>query len=51
MQMSKLINSLINFGFNFWQSGELAESVSKIIDSHLADGVDMSEVQVLAIYT
>ncbi|KAM4071352.1 hypothetical protein ACB094_11G056000 [Castanea mollissima] len=26
-------------------SGELAESVSKIIDSQLADGVDMSEVQ------
>ncbi|XP_048327618.1 vacuolar protein sorting-associated protein 53 A [Ziziphus jujuba] len=26
-------------------SGELAESVSKIIDSHLVDGVDMSEVQ------
>ncbi|KAK6917988.1 Vps53, N-terminal [Dillenia turbinata] len=26
-------------------SGELAENVSKIIDSHLAEGVDMSEVQ------
>ncbi|KDO54007.1 hypothetical protein CISIN_1g0191321mg, partial [Citrus sinensis] len=26
-------------------SGDLAESVSKIIDSQLADGVDMSEVQ------
>lgn len=32
--------------FNSWQSGELAESVSKIIDSQFADGVDMSEVQV-----
>lgn len=29
------------------QSGDLAESVSKIIDSQLADGVDMSEVQVI----
>ncbi|XP_030543340.1 vacuolar protein sorting-associated protein 53 A isoform X1 [Rhodamnia argentea] len=28
-------------------AGELAESVSKIIDSQYADGVDMSEVQVL----
>lgn len=30
----------------FCQSGELAESVAKIIDPHYADGVDMSEVQV-----
>ena len=29
-----------------FQSGELAESVQKIIDSQLVDGVDMSEVQV-----
>lgn len=29
------------------QSGELAENVSEIIDPHYADGVDMSEVQVL----
>lgn len=28
------------------QSEELAENVSKIIDSQLADAVDMSEVQV-----
>lgn len=28
------------------QSGELAESVQKIIDSQLVDGIDMSEVQV-----
>lgn len=39
----------LKLGIYFWQSGELAESVSKIIDSQLADGVDMSEVQVLAI--
>ena len=36
-------------GFNFWQAGELAESVSKIIDSQFADIVDMSDVQVLFI--
>lgn len=29
------------------QSGELAEKVSEIIDPHYAEGVDMSEVQVL----
>lgn len=32
------------------QSGDLAESVSKIIDSQLADGVDMSEVQVIWLF-
>lgn len=34
-------------GLFAWQSGELAENVSKIIDSPFADKVDMSEVQVL----
>lgn len=33
----------------FLQSGELAENVSKIIDSQLVDAVDMSEVQVKTI--
>lgn len=47
--MMLMIYSLRNLGFTFWQSGELAESVSKIIDSQLVDGVDMSEVQVLTI--
>ena len=41
-----LLLKLGNLCYFFWQSGELAENVSKIIDSQLSDAVDMSEVQV-----
>lgn len=34
----------------FSQAGELAENVAKIIDSQLADAVDMSEVQVSTVF-
>lgn len=34
------------FFFLVYQSGELAENVSKIVDPQYADSIDMSEVQV-----